>query len=190
MNRDEWGDFATSHVRRLEADRSEPWHEEALDIARQLEALLRSNPSPVDAWCDLLTRAGRLPAGETDAQLLRRHLLRAALDLTSSPPLGPPIQAGSLIVEPYGGLAIVTREAKAPPPSWLAKQDYEPMRQHATSPWWSALTFKGGSILVVDALTFVVGAPTDEQLRDLVERTSVRGARQLLELFPRLMDRL
>lgn len=187
----EWHSVAAAIVRRYEAEQDDPWHLDALRISRQLLALLDRPAVARGELAPLLVEAGRLPAREGGATVLRRALIRSYLAVEAVGFQPPPVHPGELVIDDSGEVCLVTAPCATPAAKWLAEQEFEGVRSMASARWWEAYPLlNGGLALLAEPLVFAVGRPHADQLWDLLAFLKVPQVRTLLSLFPEVAARV
>lgn len=175
-------------VRRFERDQDEPWKRNALEIACKFRELIgRRDAIDIHALREELDKAARLPP---DADGLRETLWgwcsSAEVQTGTIEFQHRAVAAGALVIGPHGHLAIVEGPTGRPSEKWLAEQE-TPLRA-SDGPYWSALVLTGGAIIVTEPDVYVVGEPDDAQLELALEMGNVAAAKELVRLFPNLIN--
>lgn len=181
----DWQRGARASLRRYAGEQDEPWQADAFRIARELVDLLDRDPVTRAELSALLHQGARLPATESGADALRGQLMAAYLSLNDFGFVPSKVTPAKLIVDPYGSLGVAIEIEPRPLQSWVSSQSSPFVAgAPADDAWWQALTFSGGAMLVPESATVSVGAPTHEQILEIVERTGRNGVKALLRVLP------
>ena len=90
--------------------------------------------------------------------------------------------------ELYGREVLLIRRERKPSQRWLDEQVDRRVKPLADSPWWGAMPFTGGYILVPEPLLRYKRIPTYKDLMVIIDHANKDARKTVAQLFPDLVE--